>query len=96
MAIVKVKNQEYPIAPTMWAQLQFKREKGKTISQLSADDLEDLLYYTYLCVKGACLRAERAFEFSFEEFITHVEGDPSEALLTGTIEENEKKKKAQS
>lgn len=93
MAFVTIKNKEYPIAPTMWAQLQFKREKGKAASEISPEDIEELLYYTWLCVKGACMRAHVDFDLSCEDFIIHVEGDPMESLLTGSIEESEKKKK---
>ena len=88
---VKIKNIEYPIRPTMWALLAFHREKGKFVSDLKKTDLEDLLYYTWLCVKGACTQDNKMFEISFEDYITFVEGDPTEALMAAKLAEIKKK-----
>lgn len=89
---IKIKKKDYPIRPTMWALLTFKRDKGKQVSDLKDSDLEDLLYYTWLCVKGACLQDEISFEMSFEDYIQDVEGDPTEALIMYKINEVKKKK----
>jgi hypothetical protein len=89
---VKIKGKEYPIEVTMWALLQFKRDKGKAVSELKDDDQEDMVYYSYLCVKGACMRAQIDFKMSFEDYILYVEGDPLEALLLSKIGEEKKKR----
>jgi hypothetical protein len=89
---IKIKNKEYPIRPTMWALLQFKRDKGKQVSDIKDDELEDILYYTWLCVKGACLQQDTAFDMSFEDYMVYVEGDPTEALIRVKLEELKKKK----
>lgn len=88
---IKIKNKDYPIRPTMWALLTFKREKGKQLSDIKNDELEEILYYTYLCVKGACMQDDIPFEMSFEDYIAQVEGDPTEVLLS--IKQDEVKKK---
>ena len=90
---VKIKGKEYPIRTTMWSQLQFKRDKGKALSDLKDDDLEDMIYYTWLCVKGACLQEGVEFDISFEDYTIHVEGDPTEALLlsqAGSLKKKER------
>ncbi len=91
MANIKIKKKDYPIRPTMWALLTFKREKGKQVSDIKNEDLEEILYYTYLCVKGACLQDDKPFEMSFEDYLTYVEGDPTEVLIMHKIEEVKKK-----
>jgi hypothetical protein len=88
---VKVKGKEYPIKPTMWALLQFKRDKGRDVSELKDTDLEDMLYYTWLCIKGACVQSNIVFDMSFEDYVTYVEGDPTEALILEKLSEVKKK-----
>jgi hypothetical protein len=88
---VKIKGEEYPIRPTMWALLQFKRDKEKDVSDLKDTDLEDMLYYTWLCVKGACVQSERDFDMSFDDYVKYVEGDPTEALIIVKFEDIKKK-----
>lgn len=78
---VRIKGKEYPIKPTMWALLQFKRDKDINVSELKADDIELMLYYTWLCVKGACRQASIGFDLPFEEYLEYVEGDPTEAII---------------
>ena len=78
---IKVSGTEYPAGLTMWALLQFKRDKGKQVAEIEADDIEGFLYYCWLRVKGACLRSKIEFPFSFDDFLISVEGDPTEALL---------------
>ena len=90
---VKIKGKEYPIETTMWALLQFKRDKGKALSDLTDDDEEDMVYYTWLCVKGACMRAGMDFDMSFEDYTLWVEGDPTEALLLSKAVDPKKKEK---
>lgn len=91
---IKIKNEEYPIRRTMWALLQFKRDKGKYASELKNEDLEDLLYYTWLCVKGACMQTDKKFDMSFEDYLINVEGDPTEALMEANVEEIKKKQES--
>jgi hypothetical protein len=88
---VKIKGEEFPIARTMWVLLQFKRDKKKYASELKPEDLEDLLYYTWLCVKGACMQIDKSFDMSFEDYIKYVEGDPTEALMEANVDEIKKK-----
>jgi hypothetical protein len=88
---IKIKNKEYPIRPTMWALITFKREKGKMLTDLTDGDLEDLMYYSYLCVKGACRQDDVDFTFTFEEYLEQVEGDPTDSLLAAKGEEIKKK-----
>lgn len=96
MAFIKVDGKEYPAGLTMWAQLQFKRDKGIQVTQLEPDDVEGFLYYCWLRVKGACLRSQIDFPFSFEDFLLKVDGDPTEALLEPISAEDLKKKTGQS
>jgi len=88
---IKIQGKKYPIRVTMWALLTFKRDKGRQVSELANTDLEDLLYYTWLCVKGACMQDSIAFDLDFEVYIQGVEGNPMEALIEQTMEETKKK-----
>ncbi len=88
---VKIKGKDYPITPTMWALLQFKRDKNKNVSEIPPDDIELMLYYTWLCVKGACFQHNIDFNLSFEEYVESVEGDPTEALILEKVESIKKK-----
>jgi cyanate lyase len=88
---IKIKKKEYPIRVTMWALLTFKREKGKQVSDLKDEDLEEMLYYTYLCVRGACMQDSVPFDMSFEDFVAQVEGDPMEALVMEKLDDVKKK-----
>jgi hypothetical protein len=88
---IKVKDKEYPIRPTMWALLQFKREKGKNVSELNDTDLEDLLYWTWLCVTSSCKQDGIAFDIPFEEYIEFVQDSPMEMLVSDKIEDVKKK-----
>lgn len=88
---IKIKGKEYPIRATMWALLEFKREKGYPVSELKDNNIEDLLYYTWLCVKSACRQADVEFDMSLEDYIAFVEDDPTEALVKGKLEEIKKK-----
>lgn len=87
MAKIKIEGKEYPIRVTMWALLTFKREKGIEISQIEDNDIESLLYYTYLCVKNTCLQDKIDFKYDWGSFIELVEGDPSQALMHAKVEE---------
>jgi hypothetical protein len=88
---IKVKGKEYPIRPTMWALLQFRRDKQKAVSELKDEDLEDLLYWTYLCVKNTCRQDGVAFDISFEDYCEYVEGSPMEVLVLSKAEDVKKK-----
>jgi peroxiredoxin family protein len=89
---IKINKKEYPIRVTMWALLTFKRDKGKPVTDLKQDDLEEMLYYSWLCVRGACMQDAVTFDMDFEEYVKQVEGDPLEVLVEGKIEEVKKKK----
>jgi hypothetical protein len=89
---IKIKNKDYPIRPTMWALLTFKREKGRQLSDVKNEELEEILYYTYLCVKGACMQDDIEFTMSFEDYLMFVDGDPTEVLLNVKQDEVKKKK----
>lgn len=91
MKKVKINGRSFPIAPTMWAQVQFKRDKGKAVAKLKDEDIEEILYYAYLCVKGACMRDKVEFDMTFDEFLIKVEGDPLDALLVAKEYEVKKK-----
>lgn len=91
MKKVKINGKDYPIAPTMWAQVQFKRDKGMSVAEIKGTDVEELLYYAYLCVKGACMRDKIPFSVDFESFLVTVDGDPLDSLLEAKTDEVKKK-----
>lgn len=88
---IKIKGKEYPIRPTMWALLQFKREKNKSVSEIKDDEIEDLLYWTYLCVKNSCKQDGIDFAMTFEDYCEYVDGSPIESLVLEKAEGIKKK-----
>lgn len=91
---IRIKGKEYPIKATMWSLLQFKRDKGHQVSEMKDGDLEELLYYTWLCVRGACIQAVIEFDMNFEDYVTYVEGDPTEAMVKEKFDDEVKKKES--
>jgi len=91
MAVVKISGKDYPIRPTMWALVTFKREKGIPVERIPADGIEEVIYYAYLCVKSACMQDKIEFNISFDDFLQDVEGDPSLSLLEAKADDLKKK-----
>lgn len=91
MKSVTVSGKKYPIRPNMWAQVQFCRDRGKPVSAVAADDIEGILYYAYLCIRGTAFAEGKDFSMDFETFLRGVEGDPVEPLLQGKMDEVKKK-----
>lgn len=68
MKRIKINGKEYPVRMLMGALLQFKRETGKDISEVKANDVADMIILLWCCVASTC-RAERVeFNLSLEEF----------------------------
>ena len=66
---IRIKDIEYPIRVTLGAQLMFKQDTGRELSEM--EGVEDFARYIYLCAKSASIADGIAFALSFDEFVNH-------------------------
>ena len=81
---------KYPCRMTMGALVRFKRASGKDVSQLSGDDVSDLVLLLWCCVCSACSADGVPFALPFDEFADAL--TPSSLLsFTSMLSSGEKK-----
>lgn len=66
---IRIKNIDYPIRVTLGAQLMFKQDTGREVSEM--EGVEDFARYLYACTKSASMADGTAFDIPFDEFINH-------------------------
>lgn len=66
---IRINGIEYPIRVTLGAQLLFKQETGRELSDM--DGTEDFARYIFLCCKSASIADGITFAIPFEEFVNH-------------------------
>ena len=81
MKRIKLNGKEYPVRMTMGALLRFKRETGKDVSEVKANDVADMVILMWCCVASACKADGIEFPLSLEEFADSL--DPSSLQLLG-------------
>lgn len=64
---IEVKGKAYPCYPTAGAMLRFRRKKGKEVTAVNPEDMDDLGTYLFCCAKSASKREDVPFEFRDEE-----------------------------
>lgn len=82
---------EYPFRMTMGALMRFKREVGKDVSRMDANDLTENLILIWCCIVSACVVDNVPFELSAQELADRLEPQDVatmvQELTTGTEEE---------
>ena len=79
MKRIRINGEEYPVRMTMGAHLRFKRETGRVISEVKADDVADMVVLMWCCVASACKADGIAFTLSLEVFADSL--DPASLKL---------------
>ena len=64
---IKILGKEYPIRVTLGAQLLFKQDTGKEVTEM--DGVEDFGKYLFLCAKSAALADQTPFDITLEQFL---------------------------
>lgn len=70
---LKVAGKEYPCRVTMGAMVRFKHETKKDVSQLSTQDMSELVMFIFCCVKSACNADGVEFVMDFDLFADSLE-----------------------
>ena len=48
--------------------LRFKHETGKEVSELRSDSISELITFLWCCVKAACKREGKSFDYELMDF----------------------------
>ena len=65
---ITVKGETYPCRVTMGAMVRFKRASGRDVSEISKNDVSDMVLFMWCCVASACKADDVAFDLSFDDF----------------------------
>lgn len=64
---VKINGKDYPLRVTLGAQLLFKQDTGKEVSEMNG--VEDFGKYLFFCTRSAAIADGLQLEATFEEFL---------------------------
>lgn len=92
MKTITFKGAELPCRVTMGAMVRFKRESGKDVSEMTQNDVADLVLFLWCCVASACNADGIDFDVSFDRFADSLEPEALAAFCEGMNEENGQKK----
>lgn len=92
MKKILISGKEYPCRLTMGAMVRFKNESGKDVSQLTQNDISELILFLYCCAQSACAADGIPFEMSFELFADKLEPSDLNAFYTSMSEGVQKKR----
>ena len=70
---ITVKGVTYPCRVTMGAMVRFKRASGRDVSEISKNDVSDMVLFMWCCVASACKADDVAFDLSFDDFADALE-----------------------
>ena len=70
---ITVKGETYPCRVTMGAMVRFKRASGRDVSEISKNDVSDMVLFMWCCVASACKAADVAFDLSFDDIADALE-----------------------
>ena len=93
---IKIGDQHLPCRLSMGAMLLFKRTTGKDVSEMSGNDMEELLMLLWCCVVCACKADGIGFDSDFDTFVCQI--SPSDLADWNAIiatDSSEKKKAPQ-
>ena len=78
----------------MGAMLLFKRTTGKDISEVSGEDMEELLLLLWCCVSCACKADGIGFDTDFDTFVCQITPSDLAQWSASLAPDDEAKKKA--
>ena len=68
MKEITINGKVYPCRVTMGAMLRFKRETGRDVSQMAADDVADMVTFLWCCIASACHADGVPFDIALMDF----------------------------
>lgn len=68
MKRIKINGNEYPCRVTMGAMLRFKRETGRDVSTMNAEDVSDMIVFIWCCIVSACKADGVQFDMPLMDF----------------------------
>lgn len=77
-----LQGKEYPCRITLGAMIQFKREVGHDVSQMSGD-MEEMAIFVHCCIARACRADGVAFDMDFDSFVDALTPADLQAFYTG-------------
>lgn len=85
---VKINGEAYPCRPTMGAMLRFKKETGKEVTELNAQNFSDVCIYLYCCIASACANDKKPFNLTLMEFADAVSPEDMNEWAAAVQNEN--------
>jgi hypothetical protein len=77
---VTINDVVYPIRLTMGAIVRFKQETGKELAE--AEGTADNATLIWCCIKSACNREKRTFDYSLLDFVDNVDADEIDGITS--------------
>ncbi len=75
---VNIDDEVYPIRLTMGAIVRFKQETGKELAE--AEGSVDNATLIWCCIKSACNREKKAFDYSLMDFVDNIDVDEIDGI----------------
>ena len=69
---IKIGDRQLPCRLSMGAMLLFKRTTGKDVSEMSGNDMEEMLILLWCCVCCACKADGIGFDTDFDTFVCQI------------------------
>lgn len=91
---IKIGDQQLPCRLSMGAMLLFKRTTGKDVSEMSGNDMEELLILLWCCVVCACKADGIGFDTDFDTFVCQISPSDLAEWSASLSSDDESKKKA--
>ena len=85
---ITINGKAYPCRQTMGAMLRFKRETGKEVTDIKADDFSDLVAWLWCCVVSACNHDGVEFGMSLMDFADSLDPEQMAAWTENVNAEN--------
>jgi len=80
---VTINGEEFPIRLTMGAILRFKEETGKEVNE--AEGTVDNATLVWCCIKSACKREGKEFDYSLMDFADNVDAEDIQGLVNAVF-----------
>ena len=92
--MIKIGDRQLPCRLSMGAMLLFKRTTGKDVSEMSGNDMEELLILLWCCVCCACKADGIGFDTDFDTFVCQISPSDLAEWSASLSSDDESKKKA--
>lgn len=76
---VTINGEEFPVRMTMGALVRFKQETGKELAE--AEGTVDNATLLWCCIKSACNREGKGFDYSILDFVDNIDVDEINGII---------------